>query len=238
MLWAVVMVLADAPVDGGFKETAEKIMTETPSAELISMGREAVAKLGTYRYRMAKQERVKGELLDTQEIDAFVRQQPFAVRLHYLAGPGKGRKLLYNSKERMEQFRVREAGFLSIAGALWIGVDSDLAKDDTNHTVKEAGMGALLDRFAADLHKAEGLGGMKAVHEGWDTKGLWCTMYIAPNGGKGFAQARARICTDVASRLPARVESFDAGGAVTERYEFSEVKSAVAPDKFFDSAEF
>jgi hypothetical protein len=113
-----------------------------------------------------------------------------------------------------------------------------MAKKDSNHTVKEAGMGPLLERFESDLKKAVALGGMKVTQEGWDKAGHWCTMYTAPNGGKGFASAKSRICTDVDSRLPARVEGFDGSGAILERYEFSDVRTAVHPPKFFDSAEF
>ena len=236
-MWVLLVVLAQA--DGGVdRELAEKVMTETPPVTLIGMGREAVKALGPYRYRMAKQERVGGELLPVQDIDMFVQEKPFAVRLHYVGGPAKGRKVLYNPSERKDDFRVREAGFLGVFGAVWISIESGLAKKDSNHTVKEAGMGALLERFEHDLKKADGVGGMKVVHEGWDKLGHWCTMYVAPNGGKGFDSAKSRICTDVDTRLPAKVEGFDGAGAVTERYEFSDVRSAVYPPKYFDSGEF
>lgn len=234
----VVSVLAQAPDAGVARELAERVMIETPPAELIGMGRESVKALGPYRYRMAKQERIKGELLPVQDIDMYVQEDPFAVRLHYVGGPSKGRKVLYNPKDRTDDFRVREAGFLGVFGAVWVSIDSGLAKKDSNHTVKEAGMGPLLERFEADLKKAQGMGGMKVTQEGWDKLGHWCTMYVAPDGGKGFASAKSRICTDVDSRLPAKVESFDVAGVVTERYEFSDIRSAVHPPKFFDSAEF
>jgi len=238
-MWVLMLVLSQGPGDGGVpRELAEKVMTETPQAELIEMGRAKVKELGTYRYRMAKEERVGGELLPVQDIDMYVQEKPFAVRLHYVGGPGKGRKVLYNPKERADDFRVREHGFLGVFGAVWISVESGMAKKDSNHTVKEAGMGPLLDRFSADLKKAEGIGGMKITQEGWDKSGSWCTMYTAPNGGKGFSAAKSRICTDVDSRLPAKVEGFDGSGTLLERYVFTDVRPAVHPPKFFDSDNF
>ncbi len=237
-MWVMLLVLSQVPDGGVPREVAEKVMTETPPTELIEMGREAVKGLGTYRYRMAKEERVGGELLPVQDVDMFVQEQPFAVRLHFVGGPSKGRKVLYNSKERPDDFRVREHGFLGVFGAVWISVDSGMAKKDSNHTVKEAGMGPLLERFASDLKKAEAQGGMQVTQEGWDKAGRWCTMYTAPNGGKGFDAAKSRICTDVDSRLPARVEGFDGAGAVLERYVFTDVKAAVHPPKFFDPDNF
>lgn len=238
-MWVVVLLLVSQAPDAGVdRELAEKVMRETPPAELIGMGREAVTALGPYRYRMAKQERVKGELLPVQDIDMFVQEKPFAVRLHYVGGPAKGRKVLYNSAERADDFRVREAGVLGVFGAVWIGVDSGMAKKDSNHTVKEAGMGPLLDRFMSDLRKAEAAGGMKVVHEGWNGRGKWCTVYVAPNGGKGFDAAKSRICTDVDTRLPAKVEAYDADGTLKEQYEFTNVQSVQHPAKFFESSEF
>lgn len=237
-MWVVLVALAQVADGGVDRELAEKVMRETPPIELIAMGREAVSALGPYRYRMAKQERVNGELLPVQDIDMYVQEKPFAVRLHYVGGPAKGRKVLYNSAERKDDFRVREAGFLGVFGAVWISVDSGMAKKDSNHTVKEAGMGPLLDRFTADLRKAESIGGMKVTHDGWKGDGRWCTVYVAPNGGKGFDAAKSRICTDVDTRLPAKVEAYDAAGVLTEQYEFRDVKSVMHPAKFFDPAEF
>ena len=236
-MWVVLVVLAqaDAGVD---RELAAKVMKETPPIELIAMGREAVTALGPYKYRMAKQERVNGELLPVQDVDMFVQEKPFAVRLHYVGGPSKGRKVLFNTKEKTDKFRVREAGMLGVFGALWISVDSGLAKKDSNHTVKEAGLGNLLDRFTADLRKAEAAGGMKVTQEGWKGAGRWCTLYEAPNGGKGFDAAKSRICTDVDTRLPAKVEAYDEAGVLKEQYEFRDVKSVQHPPKFFDSDEF
>lgn len=234
--WVLVVLAAG---DGGFdKVEAERVMRETPEAELIEMGRSAVRALGTYKYRMEKQERVKGTLLPAQSIETTVQESPFAVKLEFVAGPGKGRKVLYNSKESETKFRVREPGFLSIFGDVGIDVDSSLAKDDSNHTVKEAGMGNLLDRFARDLKKAEGIGGMEIVREGWNGRGHWCSMYVAPNGGKGFDAAKSRICTDTQTRLPTKIESYDAAGVLQEQYEFRNAVKVKVDAKFFDSAEF
>ena len=238
LLW-VLVVLTQAPDAGHMdRELAEKVMRETPPAELIGLGREAVTGLGPYRYRMAKQERVGGDLKPVDDIDMYVQEKPFAVRLHYVGGPAKGRKVLYNSKERADDFRVREHGFLGVFGAVWISVSSGMAKKDSNHTVKEAGMGPLLDRFSADLKKAESIGGMKVTHEGWNARGHWCTVYVAPNGGKGFDAAKSRICTDVDTRLPSKVEAYDEAGTLKEQYEFRDVVRVQHPPKFFDSAEF
>lgn len=216
------------------KEELAEAMQKTPPRTLIQLSKEAVATLGTYSYRIGKTERVKGELLDEQQIDVFVKEEPFAVRLEYLKGPGAGRKVLYNSKVRADEFRVHESGFFGVFGNVWISVDSSLAKTDSNHTVKEAGMQRLLTRLETDLGRGDALGGFKVSHEGWNKDGHWCAMYEAPNQGKGFAAFKTRICTDVKAGVPARVECFDTKDQLLERYLFSDVKSVTKPDSFFD----
>jgi hypothetical protein len=216
------------------KDELAAFMREVPGEALVKLGQRIVAALGTYAYVMAKQERVGGKLLDEQRIFTTLREAPFAVRLEFIGGPAKGRKVIYNPAVKADEFRVREAGFLSIAGRLWIRLDSGLATKDSNHTIKESGLGNLLRNFERDQARAKELGGLTVKHEGWDAKGLYCALYVMPNKGVGFDSASSRICTDVALGLPLRVEGFDASGALRERFEFSDLKRAAVTDETFD----
>lgn len=242
----VSLTLAQATLGGGISdaerrevvakatpEELDKAMRETPVKELIEMGQRAVAALGTYSYRMHKQERVKGEMHPVQEILATVREVPFAARLEFIKGPGAGRRLLYNPAVRKDQFRVKEAGVLSILGGLWIDVDSSLARKDSNHSVREAGMGNLLARFMRDYDRAAPLGGFAVKHEGWNDKGHYCSVWTSPNNGLGFDAAFSRICTDLKTGMPAKVETFDPKHTPLEKYEFSEVKGLEVSEDFF-----
>lgn len=214
-------------------EELDQAMRETPVKELIEMGQRAVAALGTYSYQMDKQERVKGELLPVQQIQTTVREKPWSVRLEYIGGPGKGRRVLFNPAVRKDQFRVREPGVLSILGGLWINVDSSLAKKDSNHTIREAGMGNLLGRFMRDYERAAPLGGFVVKHEGWNARGHYCSVWTSPNNGVGFDAAFSRICTDLKTGVPAKVETWDKDHVQLEKYEFSGVKKAPVADDFF-----
>ena len=225
-----------AAVATASREELETAMRETPVDRLIQIGQKAVVALGTYSYRMKKQERVKGELLPVQEIVATVRETPYAVRLEYMKGDGKGRRVLFNPSLRKDQFRVKEAGFLSIFGGLWIDVDSGLAKKDSNHTIREAGYGVLLARFVHDFGKAAPMGGFGVKYEGWNPAGQFCSMWTSPNGGVGFDSATTRICTDLSTGLPGLVESFDLKGVLIERYEFSDLRKQTVAANFFEPA--
>ncbi|MGQ0504761.1 MAG: DUF1571 domain-containing protein [Myxococcaceae bacterium] len=94
------------------------------------------------------------------------------------------------------------------------------------------GPGPTLRIIEKDLKQAEPRGGHTRVDEGFDKEGLYCLMAKAPNGGKGFYAVATRICSDVMSGLPLRVESFDAKG-MFESFTFSKVKPLPLPDSFF-----
>lgn len=216
------------------KDELAAAMQETPPEVLMNMSEKAIAALGIYSYTMVKQERIKGTLKPEQEIKSTIREDPFSVRLDYVRGPGKGRRVIYNTTVKKDEFRVKEAGFFSIAGRLWLSVNSGLAKGDSNHVITEAGLGNLVRRFKRDQGRAKEAGGLTVTNEGWDPKGNYCQMYVMPNQGKGFDSAKTRICTDLKAGVPSRVEGYDIKDQLLERYEFSDVATAAVTADTFD----
>lgn len=216
------------------REELERVMKETPQSKLLGMGQRIILGINSYSYKMQKQERVRGELLPEQIIEVFVRESPFAVRLHYLKGPGAGRKIVFNPSVRAAEFRVREAGFLSVAGAIWLNVDSSFAKSDSNHTVREAGIGPLVGRLIRDTERAKPLGGFSMVPEGWNDKGEYCASYLSPPASPPFDYEKTRICTDLQSGVPMKVEGYGAKGELLEKWHFSDFKPETWPSEFFD----
>jgi hypothetical protein len=209
-------------------------LRDTPPEVLLAVSERAIDALASYTYVMAKQERVQNRLLDEQVIHVSAKERPFAVRLEFLRGPASGRVVLYNRSVNPGQFRVREAGFLRIAGPLWLPLDSPFAKGDSNHAANDAGLGSLVRRLRRELARATLQGGVRVTDEGWSPAGHYCQLYVMPNGGKGFGSARTRLCTDPALGVPVRVESYDGAGSLTERFVFSDIKRQSLSDAVFD----
>lgn len=212
-------------------ELAEALRT-TPPALLLGLSAQAIASMGPYQYVMVKQERIAGTLQGEQTIRTTIQEAPNAIRLEYLKGPSAGRKLIYNSTVKKTEFRVREAGFLSIVGRLWIPLTSDLAKNDSNHTVAEAGLGSLVRRLQADQKRAGAALGVE--HEGWNAAGHFCSLFVLPENGKGFDHAKTRVCTDPRVGVPMKIEGLDAAGGLVERYAFSDLKPITLDKNTFD----
>ena len=211
-----------------------RAMRETPPEDLVATALAVVERLGTYRVRMVKRERIGGRLRPAQEIDLFVREVPWAVRLHYVAGPARGRVVVHDPRIRADALRVRDGGLLSLLGPVWIGTESRWARLDSNRAIGEAGLGSLLQRFRRDLERAAPGGGFRVEHRGFDGAGRYCALWVAPGEGAGFESAQTLVCADLAAGIPGRVEAYDANGALLESYDFSGLVPVAVPDDFFD----
>ncbi len=214
------------------KTELEQVLKSTQPSVLLTLSAQAIRSMGPYEYTMVKQERINGSMQGEQTIKTIIQEDPNAIRLEYLKGPSAGRKLIYNSKVKNDEFRVREPGILSVIGRLWIPLKSDLTRGDSNHTVAEAGLGALVRRLQADGSRA----GERIVvkHEGWTPGGHFCSLYTLPDGGKGFDNASTRVCYDPIVGVPMKVEGFDPKGDLIERYAFSGLKPFTIDETTFD----
>ncbi len=212
------------------KDQLTEFVVNTPPEALLAMSQRAINAYGIYTYSMSKQERVGGRLLDTQIIRVITRESPFAVRLEFVAGPSNGRVVIFNRTVRPSEFRVREPGFLSFAGPIWLPVDSLLSKSDSNYAIDGAGLGNLVRKLQREVALAATLGGLTITNEGWNGEGQYCQLYVMPRGGKGFDAPKSRICIDLLLGVPGRVESFTTSGELIGRFVFTDLKaSALTP---------
>jgi hypothetical protein len=238
----LVALLALAGADGSAARRLDEIralprpavaeqLRATPPEDLIVLGREGLRRIGTYRARLLKQERVGGKLLPAQTMEVVVQPSPRAQRLEYVEGPKSGRKVIWTQKRPTEML-VRESGILGIA-SLWIDLDGSLAHGDTNHSVTELGFGPLLDLVDSDLRKTRAVGGHIRKDQGFDGSGAYCMEYTAPPNAKGVYAQRTRLCVDAKLGLPVKIEVYDTQGFL-ERYEYTNVR----PNQKVDPALF
>jgi len=197
-------------------------LRQTPPGELVLLGREGVRRLGTYRARLIKQERVEGRVRPPQTLEIIVRPEPRAICFEYAEGPKAGRKVLWTAA-RPRQILVREAGILGLA-SIWLDVDGSLAHGDTNHDATDLGFGPLLDIVERDLRKAAPHGGHRRQDEGFDAAGNYCLTFTAPAGAAGLYAARTRLCLDPRLALPVQIEVQDGAGFL-ERYHYTQVRA-------------
>lgn len=211
------------------RQELSALYSSMDTAQLLAVGRQAAKELGAYSARVVKRERVDGELIQPQTIDIVIRESPPAVRASYVAGPAKGRKVLYDSTVKKDQMRAKEAGLLGIAGHVWVGVNSSLARGDSNHPITDFGFTPIVRLLEETFAGAKPLGGFARTNDGFDEKGHFCHTFTGPKGGEKLYATKARICFDTVLAVPVVLEIDDTKGPL-ERYYFSDVKQLSKPD--------
>jgi hypothetical protein len=207
-------------------ELAAQLRATSPQ-DLLTLGREGVRRLGTYRARLVKQERVSGKILPAQTLDLMAQPAPRALRLEYVEGPSAGRKVVWTEK-RPKQMRVREGGILGVT-SLWLDVGGRLAQGDTNHKVFELGFAPVLQIIANDLAKGLPYGGHQRHDEGFDAAGNYCMIFTAPVGAPGLYAQQTRLCVDPKLAVPVDVEVND-GAGFRERYRYTQIRGNQTAD--------
>ena len=235
-LFALPLEERRAQVEKLSPEARKGLITGTPFVELLGWERKAAVALGTYSATMVSRERINGTVTPSQTVEIWVQADPFSVRTRNTAGPGKGRRLLYNASIRKKQFRVKEAGFLGIFGALWVDIDGSLAKGGSNHSILESGLVALIELI--DQHSREALreGEFTRTFERVDANGAVCERFDSPKTKKLLYATTSRFCVDPVQLLPVTTEISDAAGLL-ETFAFTDVKPKLTLAKNFFTLE-
>lgn len=207
------------PTEKAERDPLQKMSTET----LIGKAREAIRTLGSYRVRLIKTERIKGEVRPPQTIEVLVCPAPRAVRLEYVAGPKAGRRVIWREDRRPTEILVREAGLLGLT-SIWLNASGGLARGDTNHSASEIGFANVLDVMERDFEKAKANGGHVGKDLGRDGNGLYRIEWVASPAAIGLYARRLRLGIDERLHIPVDIEVFDAQGFL-ERYEYKNVRS-------------
>lgn len=251
MTWAMTLVLLAGLPDGrsllamSLSEqrqtmaalTAEErteVVRSLSIAELVALEQRAARAMATWQAKVVRAERVGGSMLAPEMMQVWVRNSPAAMRLQTVTGPKKGRSVLYNAALRQDELRAKEAGFLSVVGGVWIGLDSAFARADSNHRVTDLGFVPATEMIARIMRDTEKFGPLKRTFVRADDTGV-CERFEAPPNAKGLYATNSLICFDPVSSLPLHFEISDAEGLL-ERYTWSEVQPSAVGQDFFTVA--
>ncbi|MBX5484158.1 MAG: DUF1571 domain-containing protein [Myxococcaceae bacterium] len=223
--------LADrrAVVKGARKAEIEALFKATPIETLLAVARQNVRALGTYSATVVKTERVDGELIDTQTIDTWVQEKPHAVRMTYVDGPGKGRRVVFNSAsaEHGHEIRVKEAGLAGLAGPLWIDIDSGLTRKESNYSVTAMSLGAMLQIVTDQMHDCDPRNYIRH-DEGMGPNDRYYLRFEPRQPGR----IDLRLGFDVETGVLSFVEVRDQAG-LRERHDWRYVKQRKLPENYF-----
>jgi hypothetical protein len=127
---------------------------------LHKLAGEQYAKMDSYIARLRRREQV-GSKQNPEEVLCFkFRKDPWSISLKWLSAEGKGREVVYvKGKFENKLHTLLAAGDVPLMPAgkrISLPIDSMLVKSASRHEITDAGIGALIDHFAAAVALSEG----------------------------------------------------------------------------------
>lgn len=183
--------------------------------------------LTSYRCVQTIQERVDGDLLEPQRMRVTFRK-PWEVQLTWET-VHPGRQAYWSRSGPSPDVMVYPGGFTGRAlGILTFSMSNPILKQDTRHTLEEAGFGYLAEKIGRIFAGGANAQALSLLREG----GAGVTLAIGAVAG--MEHGRAELTVDGRSDLPSAFASWDSQGALIERFSWSQVAIDVAIDPKVD----
>jgi len=220
-------------------DAVQAILDRTEDWVLLESGKLALNAIPAYSCTLIKEERVSGKLQKPETIELKLRHSPKAIYMKWLAGPFKGRELMYNEALiGTDKLRVREGGVLGIV-PVTIGIDSAVARRGTKHLVSEVGIGHLLTLIEHDYVRAAPKGHIKRINMGivdLDGRKTYKVESVLPRDrSHGYYCYRMIHYTDFVRGLEIRSEVFNFDDELDESYYYKDITTSPAlTDADFD----
>jgi hypothetical protein len=213
---------------------APKAVTMEDAVLLIEAAAERFHDVHDYSCRLVQRERV-GDKLPPETVTAMeVRTQPFSVHLKWVEPRSMlGQEAVYVAGRNAGKMRVRGAGLLGAVGFISLDVNDARARRASRHNITEAGLGNLIERFAAGWPNEVRHGGTEVHIDDFTFARRPCTRVEtihAANPDGFFLFGRSVVYFDRENHLPVRVENYDwpkhpgEAGDLLEEYSYLDLR--------------
>jgi hypothetical protein len=202
---------------------------------LIAEARQAYAGVRDYSCLFVKREQLHGQLQPENLIVMKVRTQPFSVYLRWLKpNTVAGQEVCYVAGKNDGMMRVHSRGLLGAVGFVSLDPQDPRAQENSRHTITEAGIGNLIDRFSQRWEMERGLNRTLVRTAEYDYNKRRCVRVETTHpdtAGNRFLFYRSVVYFDKETHLPIRVENYDwprlggdPNGALVESYSYADLR--------------
>jgi hypothetical protein len=202
---------------------------------LVAAARQAYQSVQSYTCTLVSQERVRGRLEPENVITFTFRARPFSVNMRWLApADAAGREVIYVHGANKNMMRVHDnKGLGKLAGFVSIAPNDPRVLEHSRHTIVEAGIGNLIERFGQSWEYERRVGKTRVQMAEYEYNQKRCvrveTMWTERNTQAYCYRSVAYF--DKASRLPIRVECYDwprqggpPGGDMLETFSYANLQ--------------
>jgi hypothetical protein len=197
--------------------------------KLITAAREAYSRVQDYSCVLVKRERMGAQPPPENVMLMNVRTRPFSVYLRWQQPRDlAGQEVCYVTGRYNGQMRVRSAGALGVVGFVSLDLNDPRARKTSRHSIKEAGIGNVIERFRAGWEGERRLNLTQVRIGEYEYNKRRCTRVetIHP-ARKEFLHYRSVVYFDQQNHLPIRVECYDWPRAQGDPGQLTEVFSFV-----------
>jgi hypothetical protein len=197
---------------------------------LIQESRMKYQEVHDYTCTFIKRENVNGAMQPENIILMKVRTQPFSVYLRWM-GPQSlaGQEVCYVAGRNNDMMRVHAVGLRAIAGFVSIAPNDPRAMAENRHTIKDAGIGHLLETLTHYWEIERKLNTTQIQIGEYEYNKRPCVRIeaIHPERNQAFYAGRCVLYLDKITKLPVRFEAYDwarpggsPGGELLECYSY------------------
>lgn len=217
---------------------------ESPLRALEHRAAERYASTGSYIARLRRREEVNGRA-NPEELMLFrFRKQPWSVYFKWIGPEGQGREVVYVKGQYGDMIHTLLAPgdhpFMAGGKRMSVSPDNIFIRSRTRHSIRDAGIGSIIDRYAALIDGVE-KGDKKlgtVVYAGrqkrpeYDTP-MDCVERTIPAGAEPQLPRGGRrwLYFDTASRLPVLTITNDDRGHEVEYYCYDHIQANVRLDE-------
>jgi hypothetical protein len=212
---------------------------------LIDEAKSSFEKVTDYTCTLVKKERIDGQMTPDHVMAMSVRNEPFSVDLRWIEPKSLvGQEACYVAGRNDGKMRAKSAGLLGVAGFISIDPNDPRAQKTSHHSITEAGIGSLIQRFASGwvFERKLNLTEVKIGDYEYNKRRCVRVETIHPtNPDNQFLSYRNVLYFDKENHLPIRYEAYDwptgdgDKGAMTDLVNFTKLQLNVGvPEDMFN----
>jgi hypothetical protein len=194
---------------------------EASPTDWVESMRRAWSAVDSYRGTQRVQERVDGELLPDQRMSVVFRK-PWEIQLVWET-VHPGRRVYWSPTRFGGNVRVHPGGWTGRAtGILTLAPTNPMLKQESNHTMAEAGFGYLIEQVTSTFARGAADASLPPTRpDVVEGEPVW-SVDLGPSTQQGYA--RAELAIGQQTNLPVRWAAYDATGNLIERYHWLRVQ--------------